>query len=81
VYRLIHLTAARSTQRVVVTDKEEEAQGVSEVDVTEFGRGGEREVRVPGLEGALELGASVALGRHRATDVRTRGGTRKPAVD
>jgi len=29
--------------------------------VAQFGRSGEREVRVPGLEGALELGVSMAV--------------------
>lgn len=41
-------------ERIVVADEQDEAQSVGEVDVTEFGRDREREVRVPGLEGALE---------------------------
>jgi hypothetical protein len=32
--------------------------------VAELGGRGEREVRVPGLEGALKLGVIVALRRH-----------------
>ncbi|HEY8846944.1 MAG TPA: hypothetical protein VIM24_09815 [Candidatus Limnocylindrales bacterium] len=38
-------------ERVVVADEQGEGQGVGEVDVAELGRGGEREVRVAGLEG------------------------------
>jgi hypothetical protein len=51
-------------QRVVVADQEDEAERVGEVDVAELSGGGEREVRVLGLEGALEPSLVVALRRH-----------------
>jgi len=48
-------------QRRVLADEQNEAQGVGQVDVSELGRGGEREVRVARLDGAPGLGRSVAL--------------------
>ena len=59
------------SERVVVADQEHEAERVGEADVSELGRGGEREVRVAGLERALELGVSVSLRRHLTPDDRT----------
>jgi hypothetical protein len=43
---------------------QDDAERVGQADVSELGGCGEREVRVPGLEGALELDVSVALRRH-----------------
>jgi hypothetical protein len=51
-------------ERVVVADQQDEAERIGQVDVSELGRGGEREVCVPGLEGAAELRVSVALRAH-----------------
>jgi hypothetical protein len=50
--------------RVVVSEEQEQAERVGEVDVAEVPRGVHRQERVPGLERALELGVGVALRRH-----------------
>jgi hypothetical protein len=47
-------------ERVIVADEQHEAERVGQVDVSEFGRRREREVRVADLECALELSVSVA---------------------
>ena len=43
------------SEPVVVADQQDEAERVGQVDVAQLGRSGESEVRVPGLEGTLEL--------------------------
>jgi hypothetical protein len=47
--------------RVIVADQQDETERVRQVDVVELGGSREGKVRVSGLEGALELGVSVAL--------------------
>ena len=55
--------AATDRRRWSVADEQNEAERVGQVDATEFRGGREREVGVAG--GALELGVSVTLRRHR----------------
>jgi hypothetical protein len=45
-------------------DEQDEAERIGQIDVAELACRGEGELRVRGLEGALELGVSVALRRH-----------------
>jgi hypothetical protein len=47
---------ALEPQRVIIPGEQDEAECVGEVDVAEFGSGGEREVSVPGFERARAVG-------------------------
>ena len=56
--------------RIVVADEQDEAERVGQADVAELGRCDEREMRVPGLEGAPELGVAVARSERPRLAVR-----------